>query len=542
MYNAKTLTYCVNCKKVKRAFKGCVDHHHSLVHYDPNYSYGVDDEDRELIFRKRWIDVDKTPILPFKEFYFNRCPVHGRRPVGYCITCRRLVCFEEHRHFDHDLLLFTEHSVPFEKDVSNDDALMYGELTAEMESIGAAISRRSQTLDENVKLQETIIRELGKHLVNDSSFFIPHIIKILNVITSWKRSDGERDMNRMEDVLEKLADEREALIVNKKLIQYKNRLIASRKRVKASDRYGYMAAASVKAMGHDSFRYTLYNDGATMVKGEYVATRNGIGLPLWIQDHSTDIKGKAIIAVLNRGSPVYIYNMERMGRNSDRIDESKHVLKRTSTNYSSLESGTLYFIDENDDIVRLRFKRITNDAHALHEEVIPSKYKFKRILTLFKTTIPLVAVTIEGDVVCMDNDGTWHVVMQLPYDKLLYYVGKSTMRTVPSQRIQQDSFDVISDTTDDGDDSIIDETYDPFESSKQDERSVDASNVPRTVEAIEDVKTDPKQCVLFSKQMAYRPCRPSEKLRLDALSCDEYGDMLIHRGTNYYNLHYVFDL
>lgn len=494
MYIAKTFTYCMTCKKQKHSFKGCAINHHSLVVYDPDYSYGIEDEDSEirlLIFRKRWIDIDETPIVRPKAFKSNCCPVHGERALGYCITCGRLVCFEEYAHFDHEMLLFVEHAVEWEKEISDDDILLYEELSNEIEGLEAWIDNRNELLDQNVKLQETVMRELGTHIANDSVLFLPHLVSALHTIASWKRSDGENDMDKISEELKSLKDERERLIVKESLLKYRDNWLSGKKSSKP-DSWRMRRLDEVKgAYRTPEFAFDIYKRGMTHCNG--IIRKDGLVLPLSLRRYGYDV----IVVTLIPSTTLKVERIDRAAR----VDNHRagvptkirllyvfdHVPKYKSTNFNTLHNGVFYFIDTNDDIVKITFGYDWPDGTIVRsdEEVIESEYKFKRILTVFNSDVELMAVTVDGWVVyCKDG---WHKLMYLPYDKIRYYVGTSNRDNAP-------------------------------------------------------IEVNMKRGALFSRSMAYRVCRPSVRCHLNALIYDSNLGVCIQRGIHYYSLSYAFQV
>lgn len=136
--------FCMKCSAFKRSFKMCFDRGHQLVANELNYSekiwtrvhdivesntlltainqkYKIGRDLNKLVFVMRFPEKDtiKTPIVRNKLAITSKCPIHKKKALGYCLTCKRNFCFKEYLHFDHQYILYDETAISHEIDKNN---------------------------------------------------------------------------------------------------------------------------------------------------------------------------------------------------------------------------------------------------------------------------------------------------------------------------------------------------------------------------------------------------------------------------------------
>lgn len=128
--------YCLKCKQYKDDYDECVRKKHPFVRFDKLYQYDCELIDKQLegekvsqakrriqemriarrIWRWRFINPPSEEIIPYDYTQWTEnlgcnCPIHNKRPYGFCIDCDRLVCFDENTHFSHRYILFSDHGL-----------------------------------------------------------------------------------------------------------------------------------------------------------------------------------------------------------------------------------------------------------------------------------------------------------------------------------------------------------------------------------------------------------------------------------------------
>ena len=404
MYNASSRTYCCTCGKEKRSFKSCISNHHSIVIYNPAYEY--DFGNKEELFEDRYISVVKTPIITSDVTNVTSlCPIHEKTAMGYCFDCNRCICMTDNYHFDHKMILFKDYGIDNNIDYDDNARFEYEDNVAQLRALEAVDKDMIRAASLNLK--DVVIRTIATWITTYPTRFQPFLIEAINVINAFKESDANNDLNEVDKDIANLKTALEAMSRSNKLQQLIYEMMHPRE-----------LPGKYKRKLRDMHR-GIYGEVVIVTADTYIMKRKApFYEPIGWNDVRRIDQDHYLTFSFDQYYPYRLFDSTkptfkggiRIGKHVKYVGfKSTNIVSSFSCNFNN----DLYFLNDSNELVHI-------DIDKKKETVLDRK--FKRILTLYNTSIRVMGVNDKNEIWYLTDD--WHLFpMKIPYDKLSYYIG-----------------------------------------------------------------------------------------------------------------------
>ena len=380
--------WCCGCKKFVNN-KKCLKH--ELVN-------NIDE-----LLRRKYIDVEETKVRTYDYLTYPtcNCPIHNKQAKGYCFTCKRCICLTDGYHFDHESLLFQDFEITNDIEVNYRAFESYTYMLNEMIN---SLNNKDAIFECNLKMKSAIIKELATAVVRGSDSIQPFIIETLNVINKFDGNDLHHDFERLEENIEEIKNE----IINLSFSDDLQKLI---KDVNDEKRLPQKYRQPL------TMRYNCLNDYTLVtVSPDYVIMKN-----IKTERYERFVFHEHIILSVGTSECIIIDAMEKIItiNPNDRIyvNVTPTTNKIKDYQFNNSVADKLYFINTENKLVEI-------DLVSLKEEILYPEYDFKSILTLYRTNLKAVCISVDDEIYYIDE--TIHKYpWKIDYDELKYYIGSA---------------------------------------------------------------------------------------------------------------------
>lgn len=378
--------WCCSCKKFVNN-KKCLKH--ELVN-------NIDE-----LLRKKYIDVEETKVRTYNYLTYPtcNCPIHNKKAEGYCFTCKRCICLTDGYHFDHESLLFQD----FE--ISNDIEVNYRAFESYNYSLNEMINllnNKDAIFERNLKLKSTIIKELATAVARGSDSIQPFIIEAINAVNKFDENDLHHDFERLEEDIEEIKNE----IINLSFSDDLQKLI---KDVNDEKRLPQKYKQPLTT------RYDCLNDYTLITVGTNYVVMKNIKTDLY----ETFAFHEHIIRSVARSENIIIESMKKII--AIKPNDYIYVNTTSTTNkikdyqFNNSVDDKLYFINTENKLVEVNIL-------TMKEVVLYPEYEFKSILTLYRTNLKAICISVDDEIYYIDEN-IHKYPWKIDYDELKYYIG-----------------------------------------------------------------------------------------------------------------------
>ena len=393
--------YCYTCERFKYSFNRCNKYHHDL-----EYDMGVNDKELDDALLKLcgmdWFTyittsrrVAKTstelasysPIVTDETTIRDTCPIHDKKPFGYCFTCKRSICFTNNPHFGHKVKLYAVSNIPTrcKHDPENEDAcIMEYEQLIDFRDKFDEISVKNKDIYHNCI--DAIANSILKH---PSDTLRSLLIELMNTFITKFDDMLEADANKLDqDIdshLKKLSlystpDALKPVVRNKykpttlqtfcEFVQHKSKFVRMMTIDKRYDvlvnTYGTVWVYSIECKKYRRMDY------GHLIGVPYVKNNN-----------------------------VYWYKYV-----SSRKTTFKSTFNATWNDFLIYDND-IYTMIDNKSILHLHRLKRSIEADQITEEAIEVPFEIKSLIQTTNINIKLMANSADGRIMYMDENNEW---------------------------------------------------------------------------------------------------------------------------------------